>query len=134
LQALKALLRWISYLFHFTLCVLALAVSGVAYISRGSSLHLGMLPWTDQTLTRVLFFGGLAGLIIVLLAMRGVLRFLFALWSLTILVLIVRGYFLTGYHYRSPGEFQFALYLLAAALLSLFGALQLRVSRSRRKR
>jgi hypothetical protein len=93
-----------------------------------------MLPWSGDLLIRVLFFGGLAGIAVVLLAMRGVLRILFALWSLAILVLIVRGYFVAGYRFGSPGEFQLALYLLAGAVISLFGAFQLRVSKGRRKR
>jgi hypothetical protein len=49
-------------------------------------------------------------------------------------VLIVRGYFLAGYRFGSPGEFQLALYLVAGAVISLFGAFQLRVSKGRRRR
>ena len=89
---------------------------------------------TGQTLVRVVFFGALAGLLIVLLAMRGVLRFLFALWSLTVVVLLVRGYLLSGYHFAGPDEFRFAMYLLGGAILSLPGALQVRGPRSTRKR
>ena len=127
-------MRWISYLFHFALVLLLLGISGTAFISGGSNLHLGMLPWTDGTLVRVVFFGALAGLIVVLLAMAGKLRFLFALWSIGILVLIVRGYFLGGYRFAGPAEFRFALYLLAGSLLSLLGSLQIGSSKSRRHR
>ena len=134
MEALKALLRWISYLFHFALAVVLLAISGVAYISGGSNLHLGMLPWSGETLVRVVFFGALAGLIVVILAMRGVLRILFALWSLGVVVLLVRGYLLGGYRFAGPGEFRFAMYLLGGSVVSLLGALQIRGSRSRRKR
>ena len=125
-------MRWFSYLFHFVLVLFLLAISSVAYISGRSNLHLGMLPWTGETLVRVVFFGALGGLIIVLLAVRGQLRFLFALWSILILVLLARGYFLGGYRFSGPGEFRFAIYLLLAALLALPGALQIRTSRTRR--
>jgi len=80
-----------------------------------------MLPWTGSTLTYVLFCGSLFGLVTILLALKGMLRPLFFLWSLAVTVLLVKGYFLSGYHFAA-GEIRTALYLLAASILALFGA------------
>ena len=134
MRAIMALLRWFSYLFHFTLSTVSIAVSGVAHISGGLTLHLGMLPWSEHILIRVLLFGGLAGLTIVLLAMRGILRFLLVLWSAGILMLVVRGYFVLGYRFASPQEFRFAVYMLAASLVALVGSLAMPSPRKRYKR
>ena len=78
----KTLLRFFSYLFHALLVLFLLAVSGLTLLLGGQSLHLGMLPWTGSTLTRVVFFGSMGGLVALLLAIRGRLRALFFLWSL----------------------------------------------------
>jgi hypothetical protein len=122
---LKALLRYYSYLFHALLALFLLALSGIAMLSGSPNLQLGMLPWTGATLIKVLFYGSLAGLIIVILAMRGRLRLLFLLWALTVTVLMVKGYVFTSYRF-SPGEFRTAAYLIGVAILALPGAFQFR--------
>ena len=78
-------------------------------------MRLEMLPWTGSTLTYVLFFGSLCGLLTVLLALKRKLRALFFLWNLAVTVLLVKGYFLSGYHF-APGEFQTALKVINCAL------------------
>jgi hypothetical protein len=117
----KTLLRFFSYLFHGILALLLLAVSGLTLLSGGQGLHLGMLPWTGSTLTMVVFFGSIFGLVTLLLAMRARLRALFFLWSLGVIVLMVKGYILSGYHF-APGEARTAGYLTIAAVLALAGA------------
>jgi hypothetical protein len=118
---MKALMRYYSYLFHLLLALFLLAVSGLALASGSPALHLGMLPWTGQTLTYVLFFGALAGLIAILLAMTGVLRLLFGLWSLLIVFFLVKGYIFSGYKFEGT-EFRTSLYLIVASLIALPGA------------
>jgi len=120
-EVFKALMRFLSYLFHTLLALFLFAVSGFAMASGARSLHLDMLPWTGSTLTYVLFFGSLFGLVTIVLALKGMLRPLFFLWSLAVTVLLVKGYFLSGYHFAA-GEIRTALYLLAASILALFGA------------
>jgi len=117
----KTLLRFFSYLFHFLLVLFLLAVSGLTLVSGGQNLHLGMLPWTGSTLTLVVFFGSLFGLLTLVLAFRGRLRILFFLWALAVAVLLARGYIFSGYHFAA-GEARTAGYLLLAALLALLGA------------
>jgi len=119
--ALKALIRYFSYLFHGLLALFLLAVSGLALVSGVQNLHLGMLPWTGSTLIYVVFFGSLYGLVSVVLAIRGSWQALFFLWSLAVAVLLVRGYVFTGYHF-SPGEAAKAVYLMLASVIALIGA------------
>src|SRR4051794_29340708 len=118
---LKALMRYFSYLFHTLLALFLIAVSGLAMASGGGELRLGMLPWSGDTLERVVLFGAIAGLIIVILAMRGTLRILFLIWAFLVFVLMVKGYIFSGYKFQ-PHEFRIALYLIAASFLALFGA------------
>ena len=114
-------MRYYSYLFHLLLALFLLAVSGVALASGSGNLRLGMLPWTGQTLTYAVFFGALAGLIAVFLAMKGSLRILFLLWSAVVVVLLIRGYIFSGYKFQ-VGEFRTAMYLIVASLIALPGA------------
>jgi hypothetical protein len=118
---LKAIVCFLSYLFHALLAVFLFAVSAVALASGANALHLAMLPWTGSTLTYVLFCGSLFGLLTILLALKGTVRPLFFLWSLAVTVLLVKGYFLSGYHF-GVGEVRTALYLTAGSVIALFGA------------
>lgn len=128
---LRALLRYYSYLFHALLALLMIALATVTRMSGSPKLELGMLPWSGDTLLHVLLYGAIAGLVIVVLAMRGTLRVLFLLWSLTVAVILVRGYIFTSYRF-APNEFQTALYLTGAAILAIPGASQLRTEKRRR--
>jgi hypothetical protein len=119
---IKAILRYFSYLFHTLLCLFLLGLSGIAITSGAAeSLRLGMLPWSGQTLEYVLFFGALAGLATVLLALKGTLRILFLLWSFVVFVLIVKSYFISMYVFR-PNEFRLAVYLAVGSFVALIGA------------
>src|SRR5688500_4678255 len=126
-------MRFYSYLFHAVLALFLIALAAIALISGVTNLQLGMLPWTGSTLLNVLLFGGLFGLVTVILAMRGLLRVLFLVWSLAVAVLLIKGYIFTGYRF-APNEFRTALYLIGASLLALPGAwFQLRRQVKRRR-
>ena len=118
---LKAIMRYFSYLFHAVLALSLVLLSGIAITSGVGSLRLGMLPWSGDTLNYVLFFGALVGLLTVLLAMKGVLRFLFLIWAFLVFVLLVKGYIFSRYSFQ-PNEFRIAAFLILASLLSVFGA------------
>jgi hypothetical protein len=120
-QVVKALLRFVSYVFHTLLCLGLLVLSVLGVISGAASLRLDMLPWTGPTLLYVLLGGSLAGLLIVVLALRGTLRFLFFVWSLAVVVLIVKGYYLSGYRF-SPNEPKSVLYLFVGSIVALMGS------------
>src|SRR5215510_7687527 len=116
----KSLLRFYSYLFHGLLALFLLAISGMAMATDMHSLQLDMLPWKGESLTHWVFFGSLAGLGTVVLAVFRILPWLFTLWSLVVLVMMVKGYILSGYYFDG-GEFRTALWLMAGAVLALVG-------------
>ena len=121
MEVFKAIMRFLSYLFHALLALFLLAVSGLALATGANSLHLGMLPWTGSKLEYVLFFGSLFGLLTVFLAWKGKLRLLFFLWSAAVVYFLVKGYFLSGYRF-GMGEAKTALYLCIFSLIALLGA------------
>lgn len=121
MDAVKTLLRLFSYLFHGLLALFLIAVSGFALASGAPSLRLDMLPWTGSTLAYVVFFGAVAGLVIVLLALGSKWRILFLLWSLAVTVLLIRGYIFSGYHFQA-GSVSIAICLTAGSLLAVLGA------------
>ena len=121
LEVIKALLSFLSYVYHGLLCLIVLALSCLAMAAGAKSLELGMLPWTGTTLLYTLLFGALFGLLTVILAIKGTMRPLFFLWSLAVMLLMIKGYIFSGYHF-SPGEFRTAIYLIAGSIVGVLGA------------
>jgi hypothetical protein len=122
LELIKALLRFFSYLYHGLLCLLLIALAGLAMLAGGGqSLRLDMLPWTGTTLLYAMFFGGLAGLLFLLLALKAKLRLLFLAWSLAVTILLVKGYVFSAYRF-SPGEVERVAYLIGGSAIALLGA------------
>jgi hypothetical protein len=121
LEALKALLRFFSYLVHLVLALFLLATSGLALVSGTHNLQLGMLPWTGPALTYAVFFGALAALVTIALAVFDRARWPFCLWNLVVIVLIVKGYIFSSYHFAS-GEAPKALSLTLACVVALLGS------------
>jgi uncharacterized membrane protein len=114
-------LSFFSYVFHGLLCLILIVLSCLATIAGAQTLRLGVLPWTGSTLLYVLFFGALAGLATVLLAIKGTWRPLFFVWSLVVLLLLVKGYVFSGYHF-SPGEYRTAGFLMVGSAIAVVGA------------
>jgi hypothetical protein len=114
-------MRIYSYLFHGLLALFLRGISAVA-LASGTALHLEMLPWSGDTGTYALLGGALFGLLSLLLAVKGTLRFLFFLWSLAVFALLVKGYFLSAYHFGDMSGFKFAGLLTLGALVAIFGA------------
>jgi len=116
------LLRIYSYLYHLLLALFLLGLSLVAIFSNSHTLNLGMLPWKGSALTWWLFGAGLLGVISVLLALSGRLRFLFLLYVLGVFGMMLRGYFAGAYAFSGKDEFRMVVWLTAGALLAIFGA------------
>lgn len=116
---MKALMRFYSYLFHGLFALFMLGISAVAMTS-GTPLRLEMLPWSGATGTYVLLAAGIIGIVVVLLALKGTLRFLFFLWSLIVFVMLVKGFFLSPYQFN--GGFKGVALLTLGALLAILGA------------
>ena len=125
------ILRVYSYLYHLVLCLFLMGVAVVA-MSSPSMLNLSMLPWSGSDLNTWLLWGGLAGLISIVLAVTGVFRFLFPLWALVVLVMMVQGFLIKPYTFEGKASFYNVLWILAGALLAFLGSLTL--FRSPRKR
>jgi hypothetical protein len=124
-------MRIYSYLYHGLLALFMLLISSLALLS-GTQLHLEMLPWTGMTETYILLGGAIFGLLSLLLALKRKLRFLFFLWSLVVFVLLVKGYYLSPYHFGGMSGFKTASLLTGGALLAIFGAwFQMRRARRR---
>jgi hypothetical protein len=119
-QAVKALMRIIGYLYHTLLALFLLALSGMA-LANGHWLHLEMLPWSGAALTYWLLGGALVGLLAVALAVKRVFPALLLLWSLVVLVMLIKGYIFSGYYF-AQGELKTAVWLIGGAFVALLGA------------
>lgn len=128
------LLRIYSYLYHLGLALFLFGVSLVAILSSGGALNLEMLPWKGKQLACWLLGTALAGLLSILLAWMGKLRFLFTLYALAVFGMMFRGYFLTGYSFSGKDEFQMAALLTAGALMAIFGAFSQLLKKPRKRR
>jgi len=120
--ALAFLLLVFACLFELALSLFLLGLGMVAWVNAPNNLTLGMLPWEGAALTRNIVILGIVGLACVLLAGSG-LRWIFPLWCLLVLIVVVRGFFLSSYSFAGPQEFQFALWLTAGALIAFLGSL-----------
>src|SRR5216683_105721 len=128
------LARVYSYLYHVILALLLLGISMVAILSHSNTLNLGMLPWKGRELTYWLLGAALFGLLSILLAWVGKLRFVFLLYALAVFGMMFRGYFLTGYSFGGKDGFRLALGMTGGALLAICGAWsQFRKKTGRRK-
>jgi hypothetical protein len=126
-RVLGLILRVFSFVFHALLIVFALAASVLAWTS-GSTLEVSILPWTGATLMKWLFFSGLAGAVIALLALKRIVPVLFLLWNIAVLVTLVRGFFFSSYGYGlGGGSITMALYYTLGAFVAAVGSwLQMR--------
>jgi len=122
---LSAVLRIYSYLYHGLLALLLLAISGVAIGSNTHTLKLEMLPWKGPELSHWLFFGSLAGLITLLLAITGIFRYLFPVWALVVLLMMARGFLLQPYSFSGKDQFYAVLWLIAGAVGAFLASLTL---------
>jgi hypothetical protein len=119
---LGLLLRTYSYLFEVGLALLLIGLAIVAWASGPNNLALGMLPWEGAALRWIILILGVMGLASVLLA-GSRLRLIFPLWSLFVLIMMVRGFFLSSYSFASANEFQLAVWLTIGALIAFLGSL-----------
>lgn len=132
MNAILWLLRVFAYIYHLCLSVFLLAIGTFAGMSGAHEVNLGMLPWAGSTLVRALIVLGLAGLLCTIPAMTGALRWLFPLWTLVVLGLMVRGFYLSSYSFADNVEFQFSLWLTAGAFIAFLASLSLLTKKSKR--
>ncbi len=116
------LVRVFAYLFGLALSLFLIGLAIVAWASGPNNLALGMLPWESTVLGWIILILGIVGLASVLLA-GSRLRWIFPLWSLSVLIMIVRGVFLSSYSFGSASEFKLAVWLTVGALIAFLGSL-----------
>ena len=126
------ILRIYSYLFHGALALFLLGVALVALLSS-NTLRIPILPWTGSSLTQWLLWGGITGLLSIVLAVTGIFRYLFPLWAFGVLAVLVRGYIFTPLPFDGRSDALQALYLLIAALVAFLASLTLLTLRRTRR-
>lgn len=131
MKIIGVLFRLYSYLYHLILCLFLVGIALVTIAGGQHNLKLGMLPWTGAELTHWVLTLGLAGLIATLLAMTGVFTLLFPVWCMVVVILMIRGFFLSSYAYSGPDEFRSVLWLVIGAIVALFASLSVRWRRKR---
>lgn len=124
MRALKALLRWFSYLYHGLLALFLLLVSVIALASGSgaSALQLDAMPWSGATLAWILLAASLFGLIALLLATTRRVSALFFLWSLIVAAMLLKGYVFSSFRFAPGVGVSTAIYLILGSWLALLGA------------
>ncbi len=116
------ILRIFSFIFQGLVIVFILAASVLAWTS-GSTLEVGFLPWTGTALMGWMFFSGLAGAIVGLLALKRIVPVLFLLWNVVVLIMLVKGFFFSSYGYGlGGGSVSTAVYYTIAAIVAAVGS------------
>ena len=123
MRFLRGLLRIYSWIFEALLCVLAIGVSIVS-LTVGSSdpVRVDWLPWSEGALPAWLIGLGVLGLLLVLLAVVGRLRFLLFLFAAGVFGLLAKGLFLGTHTFEGPAEFRTALWIVIASFVAFLGA------------
>ena len=124
LKALLWLLRVYAYAFHLVLALFLIGI-GVMALTGGTTLTLGMLPWEGVVLTRMVVALGALGILCVALAVTGAARWLFPLWTLFVLIMMLRGFFLSSYSFSGAGGFKSAVWITVGAFVAFAGSLSL---------
>jgi hypothetical protein len=118
----QALLRLYSYGLQLLICLILLALGLVATLSDNTGFEIDLLPWSGKDLrTAVLLLGGF-GLLSLVLAVKGKLRFLFLLWTIGTVYLLGRGIFASSHQFDGESEFKWTLLLLLGLLATVWGA------------
>jgi hypothetical protein len=126
MRAIAWLLRVFCYVFHALLSLALLVLGILAKASGADHMKLETLPWQGPELNNWLIGLGIAGLLCVLLAVSGRVRFLLPLWSIYVLWMLVKGVFLNpSVTFSGRGDFNNWLWLIGGATIALIGSLTL---------
>ncbi|MBI4905647.1 MAG: hypothetical protein HY820_18590 [Acidobacteria bacterium] len=120
---MKLLLRLYSFIFHLPLAFLLFAIGAFGLIDGAYNMNIDFLPWSGKTLVYTLAGIGFVGLLSVYQAIKGKMKFLFALYALIVLVLAVNGVLFSGHRYADANAFYWALAYVAGAFVAFIGAL-----------
>jgi hypothetical protein len=124
MKILHALMRAYAYIYHFLLAAALTGIATVAYLSGVHNINTGgMMSLTGLQLTQCLLGIGLMGIVAVLLAVFGILRFLFPIYAAGAAFTLFRWFFASGYRFGSMEAFQWGIALFVGALGALLCSL-----------
>lgn len=130
---LDTLLRWFALLFHALFAVALLLLAVISAFSPPHELRFPVLPWTGRQLVVGLATLGVLGMVVVWAAARGKARLLWLVWSVVVLVLVVRGYWFSDYRFvPDSSQLRTALLVVLGAALGVVGARRSHQAGSRR--
>jgi uncharacterized membrane protein len=119
--------RLLGYLSVAVNLLLSLALLGVGLIAsfETSDLNLGPVPTWAGTVTRTVLYGGLLGLIAIVLAFRSskAARLPHVLWSLLVAYVGAGPFLSPSYRFGGPEHFKLSLWVFAGYLLVVLGSL-----------
>ena len=100
-------------------------MAGVLVASGEQTVNFDLLPLAGRPLVYGLVALALVGAVLLLLAVRHRAQALYVVWSVVVLALVGRFFLFSSYGYKpGSGDFNSALYVLAAAILAALGARQ----------
>jgi hypothetical protein len=118
---LAAVLRVYSFVFHLALSAFLLGLAGIAY-RTDQPVSLGSLPFFQENAVRDTLILGLLGLTFTLLALTRSFKFLFVVWTLVVVYVMAKVFFLGPYAYAAPDKIRGAAWLTFGAVGAFFGA------------
>lgn len=116
------IVRIYGYVYHLLLALFLLGLSLIALGTGKHNLQLDVLPWSGAALTWWLFGLGLTGIAVTALAMKGILRVIFLVWSVGILAMMIKGFIFSPYVFDGWADFRWAMLWIAGAALAAMGA------------
>jgi phosphoglycerol transferase MdoB-like AlkP superfamily enzyme len=120
---LRTSLRYFSYAFDALFVFILMAISVVWMVSGPLTLNFYLLPWEGQALVYSLIGLALAGVFVLLMAVRGKMQWLFLSWSVLLLLLIVRYFFFSPYSFTpDTGNYKTALLIVLCAMVAVVGS------------
>ncbi len=122
MRLLNGLLKLYAYIFHLALSAFLFGIAILASSSH-QALHMEMLPFDQDRLISRVSLLSLIGFICIFLAAVRIFEFVFPLWSLTVVILLIWGFFFTPYTFQGTAGLEWALLLVMAALCALYGSI-----------
>lgn len=125
MKAISWFLRVFCYLFQTGISLVLLLLGGLALLGGAAGTKLETIPWWQGTTLNYGLVGlGILGLACVGLAILGKFRILIALWSLAVLVVLLRDVFvLPTVTFSGQSDFHDWLLITAGAAVAALGAM-----------
>jgi len=112
-------MRTFAYLYFAGVSAFLAGIALVAYLSGAHNLKSGgMLTQTGEDLSRLLLAIGLVGLIIIVLAVLGKVRWLFPIFALVFTIMLFRWLFLSPYTFEDSDAFQTGILFFGGAVVA----------------